>query len=294
MVNQSIKFFTIFLLAFNVFAGGDDRDEEYYENLDEELAAFEAQLAEDLANQAALEAFQKKLAEERAAAARSTEIYQARLLQDQMIKDRQAQLALERELDAFEAQLEADLAKQAAKEAFEAWYAKFLEDKAAEEAIEKELAAFEAQLEAELVAAEMMAEIIAEEERAKLAKRLAEFQAKLEAEKAAAAASTAIYQARLQQEQIIKDNQAKREAKLAEEKAAAAELAAFKAVLAAHEECKAALNLSDSNIALFKTALAAGNLFNVGPQITAGTEFTANRWDEYASCIGALGYKNPF
>ena len=141
MINQSIKFFTIFLLAFSVFAGGDDRDEEYYEALDEELASFEAQLAEDLANQAALEAFQQKLAKE---------------------------------------------------------------------------------------------------------------------------------------------------------KAAAAELAAFKAELARHEECKDALNLSDSNIALFKTALAAGNLFSVGPQITAGTEFTANRWDDYASCIGALGYKNPF
>ena len=172
MINQSIKFFCIFLLAYNVFAGGDDRDKEYYE------------------------------------------------------------------------------------------------------ALEKDLAAFEAQLEAELVAAEMRAEIISEEERAK---RLAEFQAKLEAEKAAAAASTAAYQA-----------------KVAEEKAAAAELAAFKAELAAHEECKDALNLSDSNIALFKTALAAGNLFSVGPQITAGTEFTANRWDEYASCIGALNYKNPF
>ena len=84
------------------------------------------------------------------------------------------------------------------------------------------------------------------------------------------------------------------QAKVAEEKAAAAELAAFKAELARHEDCKAALNLSDSNIALFKTALAAGNLFSVGPQITAGTEFTANRWDEYASCIGALNYKNPF
>ena len=131
-----------------------------------------------------------------------------------------------------------------------------------------------AAIKAKIAAQEMMAEIIAEEERAK---RLAEFQAKLEAEKAAAAASTAAYQA-----------------KVAEEKAAAAELAAFKAELAAHEECKAALNLSDSNIALFKTALVAGNLFNVGPQITAGTEFTANRWDDYASCIGALGYTNPF
>jgi len=119
-----------------------------------------------------------------------------------------------------------------------------------------------------------MAEIIAEEERAK---RLAEFQAKLEAEKAAAAAATAAYQA-----------------KVAAEKAAAAELAAFKAELAAHEECKAALALSDSNIALFKSALADGTLFSIGPQIASGTEFTANRWDDYASCIGALNYKNPF
>ena len=267
VINQSIKFFTVFLLAFSVFAGGDDRDKAYYENLDEELASFEAQLAEDLANQAALEAFQQKLAKEKAAAARSTEIYQARVQQEQMIKDRQAQLALERELAEFEAKLEKELA-------FQEWYANFLENKAAEAALEKELAAFEAQLEADLAAQEMMAEIIAEDERAK---RLAEFQAKLEAEKAAAAASTAAYQA-----------------KFAEEKAAAAELAAFKAELAAHEECKAALNLSDSNIALFKTALAAGNLFSVGPQITAGTEFTANRWDDYASCIGALNYKNPF
>ena len=54
-----------------------------------------------------------------------------------MIKDRQAQLALERELAAFEAQLEADLARQAA-----------------EEALEQELAAFEAQLEADLAADE--------------------------------------------------------------------------------------------------------------------------------------------
>ena len=49
MINQSIKFFTIFLLAFNVFAGGDDRDQEYYEGLDAELAAFEAKLDAELA-----------------------------------------------------------------------------------------------------------------------------------------------------------------------------------------------------------------------------------------------------
>ena len=203
--------------------------------------------------------------------------------------------------------------------------------------IEEEIAAFEAQLEAELAAQEMMAEIVAEEA---LAKSLAEFQAKLEAEKAAAAKSTAIYQARKQQEQIIKDNQARlaqeaiereiaefeaefeaeyaaqqakleaekfeadyaaQQAKLAEEKAAAAaaaaeaaELAALKAELARYEECKSVLDLSDSNIALFKSALVDGSLFSVGPQITSGTEFTANRWDDYASCIGALDYNNPF
>ena len=175
--------------------------------------------------------------------------------------------------------------------------------------IEEEIAAFEAQLEAELAAQEMMAEIIAEEERAK---RLAEFQAKLEAEKAAAAASTAAYQDRLweaeyaaQQAKLeaekFEADYAAQQAKLAEEKAAAAaaaaeaaELAALKAELARYEECKSVLDLSDSNIALFKSALADGSLFSVGPQITSGTEFTANRWDDYASCIGALGYKNPF
>ena len=48
MINKSIKFFIIFFLSFNVFAGGDDRDDAYYANLDEELAAFEAQIAADL------------------------------------------------------------------------------------------------------------------------------------------------------------------------------------------------------------------------------------------------------
>ena len=325
--NQSIKFFTIFVLAFNVFAGGDDRDEEYYEALDKELAAFEAQLAEDLANQAALEAFQQKLAEEKAAAAASTEAYQASVAADaakaaeaarmQEIKENleaeqskaeydakvaelMEALAIEQEIAAFEAQLEADLAS----DALDREIAEFEAQLEADLANQAALAAFQQKLADEKAAAArstaayqaklMMAEII-EEERAQ---KLAEFLAKLEAEKAASAKATAIYQARVQQDQIIKDNQAKRAAKLAAKQAAAeaaaAELAAFKAELSRYAECKAALSLSDSNIALFKTALEAGNLFNVGPQITAGTEFTANRWDDYASCIGALGYKNPF
>ena len=75
-----------------------------------------AEIEEELARKAALEAFQKKLAEEKAAAAASTAAYQARLhtrcrFQELM----EAQLALEqRELTAFEAQLaaEADTARR--------------------------------------------------------------------------------------------------------------------------------------------------------------------------------------
>ena len=135
VINKTIKFFTIFLLAFNVFAGGDDRDKEYYEALDEELAAFEAQLAEDLANQAALDAFAAELANQTA-------------------------------LDEFQANLEAEKAAAAASTA--AYQSKLEYDAKVEElmkalAIEQELNAFEDQLAAELAAAEMMAEMIAEE-----------------------------------------------------------------------------------------------------------------------------------
>ncbi len=159
VINQSIKFFTIFLLVFNVFAGGDDRDKEYYEALDEELAAFEAELAEELANQAALDEFQAKLEAEKAAAAASTAAYQSKLAYDAMVEELMEALALEQEVAAFEAKLAAKLAS------------------------EEIMAAILAQEAAERAAAEMMAEIIAEQERAK---KLAEFQAKVEAEKAAA------------------------------------------------------------------------------------------------------------
>ena len=87
MINKSIKFFALLFLTLNVYAGGDDRDQVYYENLDEELAAFEAQLAEDLA-QAEIDAFKAEL---------------EAALAEQQIED---------ELATFEAKLEADLAAQ--------------------------------------------------------------------------------------------------------------------------------------------------------------------------------------
>jgi len=157
--------------------------------------------------------------------------------------------------------------------------------------VEEEIAAFEAQLEAEL-AQEAIEREIAEFEaewaaqQAKLEAELFEAewaaqQAKLEAE--LFEAEWAAQQAKLEEE-LFEAEWAAQQAKLAEE-----------IELARYEECKAVLNLSDSNIALFHSALAAGDMFSIGPQIAAGTEFTANRWDEYASCIGGvLDYKNPF
>jgi len=59
--------------------------------------------------------------------------------------------------------------------------------------------------------------------------------------------------------------------------------------VAIHEFCQDTLNLSDSNIELFKKALVGGYLGNVGPQVKYGTEFTANRWEKYITCVGSLG-----
>jgi len=237
--------------------------------IQKELAAFEAQLEAELAAQEMmaemiaeeerakrLAEFQAKVEAEKAAAARSTAIYQARQQQEQMIKDRQAQLALERELAAFEAQLEVELANQAA---------------------------------------------------------LAEFLAKLADERAAAAASTAAYQAKVaydarvikikedlvrQLEEVadpdnfkshlVEELLIKASAKLEEEKFIGA-ISGEIVTVAIHEFCEDTLNLSASNIALFKKALAGDYLGNVGPQVKYGTEFTANRWDKYVTCVGSLG-----
>jgi len=350
MLNQSIKFFTVFLLAFNVFAGGDDRDEEYYETLDAELANFEAQLAEDLANQAALEAFQKKLAEEKAAAAASTAAYQSKLAYDARVEELMEALAIEQEIAAFEAKLAADiaaaemmaeieqeLAREAALEAFQqklaeeraaaatstaAYQSKLTYDAMVEElmealAIEQEIEAFEAKLAADLASDALDRELAEFEVQLKeeLANQaaLAKFLEKLAEERAAAVASTAAYQAKVaydarvakikedlvrQLEEVVEPDDykshlveeliAQATAQLEEEKFIGA-ISGEIVTVAIHEFCKDTLNLSDSNIALFKKALAGGYLGNVGPQVKHGTEFTANRWDKYITCVGSLG-----
>ncbi len=177
MINKSIKFFALLLLTLNVFGGGDT-NQAYYENLDEELAAFEAQLEAELAAQEmmaeieremALAAFQQKLEDERAAAAAATAAYREQLAIEQELAAFEAELATEQEIDAFEAALAAALAAEAA-------------------------------------AAEMMAEI--EREMA-----LADFLQKLEEEKAAAAAATAAYRASLEAEdEVVEVTEAAHEA----------------------------------------------------------------------------------
>ena len=164
--NKSIKIFVLLLISFNVLSGGDESDDAYYANLDLELAAFEAQVAAELASQ-------------------------------QLMAEIEAEMARKSALDAFLQKLADD--------------------------------------------------------------------------KASAAASTAAYQASLKVEEAIEV--------VIEE-------------VAINEVCKPASNLSESNVELFKSALADGSLFNVGPQSSNGTEFGANRWDAYANCVS--NYVNPF
>jgi len=235
-----------------------------------------AEIEEELARKAALEAFQKKLAKERADAAASTAAYQSKLTYDAMVEELMEALAIEQEIAAFEAKLAADLAS---------------------DTLDRELTEFEAQLEEDL------------SNQAALAK----FLAKLAEERAAAEASTAAYQAKVtydarvakikedlvrQLEEVVEPDDykshlveeliAQATAKLEEEKFIGA-ISGEIVTVAIHEFCKDTLNLSDSNITLFKKALAGGYLGNVGPQVKHGTEFTANRWDKYITCVGSLG-----
>ena len=87
---------------------------------------------------------------------------------------------------------------------------------------------------------------------------------------------------------VVEELIAKATAQLEEEKFIGA-ISGEIVTVAIHEFCEDTLNLSDSNIALFKKALTGGYLGNVGPQVIHGTEFTANRWDKYVTCVGSLG-----
>jgi len=137
--------------------------------LDAELAAYEADLLAklafqekevEMARQASLDAFQAKLADEKAAAAASTAAYQDSLL-DAELAAFEAQLAAELASQEMMAEIQAEMARQAALDAFQA---KLADEKAAaaastaaylariaSEAIEAEIDEFEAQLMEELL-----------------------------------------------------------------------------------------------------------------------------------------------
>ena len=289
------------------------------------LAAQEmmAEIEAEMARQAALEAFQAKLADEKAAAAKSTAAYQSKRANDARIAALMDQLNTEKELATFEAMLAAELASQemmaeiqaemARQAALEAFLQKLADEKAAAAAstaayqdslLDAEFAALEAQIKAEVDAAEMMSEI--EREMA-----LADFLQKLADEKAAAAASTAAYQAKLAYDMrvtkimddlivqldelgivddyklTIKDELIKEATEKLEDEKFIGTISGEIVTVAIHDFCKVNLGLSDSNIALFKKALEGGYLGNVGPQVTNGTEFSSNRWHDYIECVGS-------
>ena len=227
----------------------------------------------------------------------SNEAIKAKLAAQEMMAEIKVEMARQAALEAFQAKLAADKAAAAASTA--AYLDKLLFE---------ELAAFEAQLEAELAAQEMMAEIEAEMARQAA---LDAFLQKLADEKAAATASTAAYQAKLAYDRrvtkimddlivqldelgiiddyklIIKDELINEATEKLEDEKFIGTISGEIVTVAIHDFCKVNLGLSDSNIVLFKKALEGGYLGNVGPQVTNGTEFSSNRWDEYIECVGS-------
>ena len=230
-----------------------------------------AEIQAEMARQAALDAFQAKLAADKAAAAKSTAAYQSKLAKEAKVIAL-IELANQMEIDAFEASLAAELAAT------------------------------------ELASEEMMAEI--EDEMARQA-ALEIFQQKIADEKAAAAASTAAYQAKnaydvrvtkimddliVQLDEIgiadsyksvIADELINEATEKLEDEKFIGAISGEIVTVAIHDFCKVNLGLSDSNIELFRKALAGNYLGNVGPQVTHGTEFTSGRWDEYIECVGS-------
>ena len=241
----------------------------------------------------------------------SDEAIKAKLAAQEMMAEIEAEMARQAALDAFQAKLAAD--KAAAAKSTAAYQSKRANDARIAALMdqlntEKELANFEAQLEAELAAQEMMAEIQAEMARQAA---LEAFLQKLADEKAAAAASTAAYQAKLAYDMrvtkimddlivqldelgivddyksTIKDELIKEATEKLEDEKFIGTISGEIVTVAIHDFCKVNLGLSDSNIALFKKALEGGYLGNVGPQVTNGTEFSSNRWDDYIECVGS-------
>ena len=231
-----------------------------------ELAAQEmmAEIKLEMARQAALDAFQQKLAAEKTAASAATAAYRDELLYA--------------ELAAFEAQLEVELAAFEAKLATELASQEMMAEIKSEMARQAALDAFQQKLAAEKAAA--MASTAAYQ--AKLAydvrinKILVDLTTQLDE-----LGITENYKSTIANELINEATE-----KLEDEKFIGT-ISGEIVTIAIHDFCKVNLGLSDSNIELFKKALEGGYLGNVGPQVKYGTEFSSNRWDKYIDCVGS-------
>ena len=110
----------------------------------------------------------------------------------------------------------------------------------------------------------------------------------------ALAQELAEFEARLAEEARLADLEwrAEFEAQLAEQARLAEVIATTESgveiTVAAHESCQETLGLSDYNIDKFITSLAAGRLYNEGPQLELGTLFSPHRWDQYFDCVEKL------
>ena len=274
MANQLTKFVLIFFLATNVFAGGDDRDDVLVESLDA------------VSNSTCTDAEGTAPCAEKVASLDEEALTMALAAQEQA-----AEQAILDEIAAFEAELAAQqladnlAAFQAKIDAERALSAKNLASFQAKQAAEKEIAEFEAALAAEQALAQELADFEAE------------LAASLELDKQHAAEQVvldeiAAFEAALAAEEALAQELTDFEAELAasleldkqQVAALAAKLAAELAAFEAYHSCKATLNLSDANIAKFKAGIAAGNLYNIGPQVSNGTSFTPRRWDTFFSC----------
>ena len=266
MINKSIKFFVVFVISFNVFAGGDDRDDTYYANLDAELAAFEAQVSAesaaqemmaeietDMLRQDALDAFQQKLKDEKAAAAKSTAAYQDRLLEEELAAF-EAQLEAELASQEMMAEIQAEMARQAALDVF---LQKLADEKAA---AASSTAAYQAKLAYDMRVTKIMDDLIVQLDELGIVDD---------------------YKSTIKNELIKEATE-----KLEDEKFIGT-ISGEIVTVAIHDFCKINLGLSDSNIELFKKALEGDYLGNVGPMVTNGTEFSSNRWDDYIECVGS-------
>jgi hypothetical protein len=217
----------------------------------------------------------------------SEEAIRAKLASQEMMAEIEAEMARQAALEAFQQKIADE--KAAAAKSTAAYQSKVANDAKVDALIaalslEKELAAFEAQLAAELASQEMMAEIQAEMARQSA---LDAFQAKQAADKAAAAKSTAAYQARIASEAIEAEID-KFEAQLMEELLEESTGIEITITGENHNLCRSTLGLSELNIQLYIKALLGGYLGSIGPQVENGTEFSNTRWDNYISCISSL------